>query len=270
MIQTSLDELLLYRFENLAAWPGLAHGVASRVGGASGGTYAGLNISFGTGDDPALVTANRRALYQSLGAAPEQVAVARQVHSRRVLVVSSSDGLEPSDGGWRTMPQEGDGLITDEPGLYLQMSFGDCVPLLFFDPVRRAVGIAHSGWKGTVAKIGAATLEAMAAAFGSRPGDILAGIGPSIGPCCYQVREDVAGPARRAFPGVDGLLVPQPDGSVHLDLWAACRQALLEGGVRPEHVETSGVCTRCHREHFFSARGGDRGRFAAIIGLPMP
>jgi YfiH family protein len=266
VIPTPVGPLLVYRFEHLSGQPGLVHGVGSRVGGASHGVYAGLNISFGTGDDPAVVTRNRHALYDVLGAKATQVVVARQVHSARVLS-PSSDGLEPSESGWRVMGQEGDGLITTEPEVFLQMSFGDCVPLLFFDPVRRAIGVAHAGWKGTIAKIGAATVRAMAEAYGSRPADLMVGIGPSIGPCCYQVREDVAGPARRAFLKADSLLLRQPDGSLHLDLWAACREALLGTGVESERIETAGLCTRCRRDHFFSARGGDRGRFAALIGL---
>ncbi len=267
MIRTPAAGLLLYGFQHLAGQPGLVHGVASRAGGASTGTYAGLNISFGTGDEPATVAANRHALYRALGAKPEQVAVARQVHSSRVLVVSATDDMEPTAGGWRSRREEADGMITAEPGLFLQMSFGDCVPLLFYDARHRAIGIAHSGWKGTVAKIGAGVVQEMVAAFDTRPEELLAGIGPSIGPCCYQVREDVWGPARQAFPQVEGLLLDQADGSRHLDLWLACHQALQEAGVTPDHIETAGICTRCHREHFFSSRGGDRGRFAALIGL---
>ncbi len=267
MIQVPRGELLIYEFETLAVQPGLAHGIGSRVGGRSSGVYEGLNVSFGTGDDPAIVTANRHALYRAIGAAPEQVAVARQVHSVTVLEVHSPDGLEPSAGGWWTLPREGDALVTTQPGIFLQMSFGDCVPLLFFDPHRNVAGIAHSGWKGTLSKIGAATVRVMQERFNCCPADILAGIGPSIGPCCYQVRDDVAGPARDAFPGVHGILATQPDGSTHLNLWAACQHTLWEAGLQPGHIELAGVCTKCHQELFFSSRGGDRGRFAALIGL---
>jgi polyphenol oxidase len=269
LISEQTNGLLLYRFQNISSIPGATHGVFSRLGGGSAGVYQGLNISFGTGDDPAAVTNNRMAMYAAAGAEPSRVIVARQVHSDLVLTVTSRNA-EVHNGGWRTTDNEGDGLITSEHGLFLQMSFGDCTPLLFFDPVRKAIGIAHAGWKGTLARIGARVVDAMNSSFGSRPSDIFAGIGPAIGPCCYQVRDDVLSPARNAFDGGDGIILAQPDGSQHLDLWEANRRALVEAGIPAANIESAGICTRCHRDRFFSNRAGDKGRFAAMIALAAP
>lgn len=266
MLSEPFQGLLIYRFANLGSLPGMTHWVMSRLGGDSDGVYRGLNISFGTGDDPSIVRANRLAMYQAIGAPPSRVVVARQVHSDRVLAIHGSSG-EAHQDGWRTMDQEGDGMVTAEPGLFLQMVFGDCTPLLLYDPAHRVVGIAHAGWKGTIACIGARTVEAMQKHFGSRPADIYVGIGPSIGPCCYQVREDVATPARQTFGANRDIIKPQPDGAYYFDLWEANRQALLVAGVPLAHIETASICTRCNSNLFFSNRAGDKGRFAALVAL---
>jgi len=160
-----------------------------------------------------------------------------------------------------------DALITDTPGVALMLRFADCLPVLLYDPVRGAIGLAHAGWKGTVEGIAAKTVSAMVEAYGSRPANIMAGLGPCIGPCCYQVGAEVIEAVKARFNHWPGLLRPQGDGSVHFDLCEANRCQLAELGV--EEVEVIQLCTACRTDELFShrAEGGHTGRFAVILGM---
>ena len=164
-----------------------------------------------------------------------------------------------------------DALITDEPGLPLLLCFADCTPILLLDPAHRAVGIAHGGWKGTVRRIAAKTVLRMQREFGTRPEDVLAAIGPSIGPCCYEVGSEVERQFQEAFSGHEAALFSHPDavGGTHLSLWAANCLQLEEIGVLREHIDEARTCTACHHEDFFSYRadGGQTGRLGAVIAL---
>ncbi|HEY3315259.1 MAG TPA: peptidoglycan editing factor PgeF, partial [Bacillota bacterium] len=164
-----------------------------------------------------------------------------------------------------------DALITDEPGLTLLIGCADCVPVYLVDPDLPSIGLAHAGWRGTVGRIAAKTLEAMAQAFGTRSGRVLAAIGPSIGSCCYEVDEAVAGPLREAFPE-DWPLLLDPGlrpGRWQCDLWAANRTALIQAGVAADRIRVASLCTACNHETFFSHRasGGRAGRMAALLAL---
>ena len=162
-----------------------------------------------------------------------------------------------------------DGLLTDEPGVVLCTQYADCVPLFFVDPVRRVVGTSHSGWKGTVAQIGAVTVERMCADYGCRRQDILAGIGPSIGPCCFEVDA----PVYEAFAGMDlweeRFVRRRTEEKFDIDLWAVNRRILEKAGLRPEHITATDLCTKCHADVFWSHRvtGGQRGSLAGFIAM---
>jgi YfiH family protein len=148
------------------------------------------------------------------------------------------------------------------------LRFADCTPVWLYDPVQRAIGLAHAGWRGTVVGAARATVAAMQSAYGCRPADLLAGIGPAIGPCCYEVGEDVAQAIDGAFSEAAGrLLSPQTNGKWHLDLWAANRHTLMQAGV--QQIEVAGICTACHTDEWFSHRAerGRTGRIGALIGL---
>ena len=162
-----------------------------------------------------------------------------------------------------------DALISDEPGVFPLLLFADCVPILLVDPRRPAVGLAHAGWQGTAGAIAARTVEAMAAEFGSDPADVVAGVGPAIGGCCYEVSDEVAGAVLAATPPGAEALRPGRGGRPHLDLAAANRAQLLAAGLRPECVELAEQCTSCRVDRFFSHRAeqGRAGRHAAIVGL---
>ena len=191
-----------------------------------------------------------------------------QVHGDAVACVDEQDAGRGSQS-YDDCIKETDALITDTPGLPLMLCFADCTPIVFLDPEKRAVGIAHGGWKGTVQSIAAKTLARMTEAFGTQPRDVLVGIGPSIGPCCYEVGAEVAARFCAAFPYAEELLLHETDGHVHLDLWEANRQQLLRSGVPEENIEVAGECTCCRHAWYYSYRAdqGKTGRIAALISL---
>ena len=184
-------------FPALEAVPFVRHGFSTRLGGVSQGIYASMNLSFTRGDDPCAVRENFDRFCSAVGVLADRVVVSAQEHHITIYNATAADcgrGIT-RDRGYKDV----DGLLTDEPGVVLCTQYADCVPLFFVDPVRRVVGTSHSGWKGTVAQIGAVTVERMCADYGCRRQDILAGIGPSIGPCCFEVDA----PVYEAFAGMD-------------------------------------------------------------------
>ena len=250
----------------------IVHTITTREGGVSPAPWDALNLSWTRPDDPECVLENRRRVCSTLGIALERVVQAGQIHAIDVRVVGEA---EAGSGALerRTVLPPADALVTADPDVYLLACFADCVPLLFFDPVRMVVGVAHAGWRGTVAGMGAATVRAMTEHYGSRPADIRAVIGPSAGPCCYEVSADVIAAVRTSGLDADELLSPTTPDHAYFDLWGANCQGLVRAGVAPEHIETSALCTIDHADRFFSHRasGGNTGRFAAIIGIrPAP
>ena len=251
--------LVYYRFANLAPYGEVVHGVFTRLGGVSASPFVSLNVGRSVGDDPRAVEANHGLIYQALSISPDDIATAHQVHSSRVAVVGVGER-------GRAIPGT-DALVTGAPGVALMLRFADCVPIALYDPVKRVVGLVHAGWRGTVQGIARRAVLAMVEAYGSRPADIVAGIGPSIGPCCYQIGRNVVQLVREAFADWPSLLRRQGDGSFHFDLWEANRQQLAQVGVG--EIEVAGVCTACHNDEFFSHRadGPRTGRFGVVIGL---
>jgi len=257
MIRETLDDIVLYRFEALDR-DGVAHAILTRRGGVSQGPFATLNLGHTVGDDLAAVEENHRRVFAVLNLQREQVVSPYQVHSANVRWVSQAHA--------GTVQPATDGLITATPGLALLFRFADCVPLLLFDPVRRAVGLVHAGWRGAARGVVSAAVAAFVQRFGSHPDDLWAGIGPSIGPCCYRVGPDVASAVARACPP-DADIVHRRDGALYLDLPGAVRAQLRAAGV--EQVETSGLCTACSTEEWFShrAENGRTGRFGVVVML---
>lgn len=253
------DNIVFYRFNSLRHLAGLDHAVFTRRGGISPSPFDSLNVGATVGDAFSNVQANRERMAGVIGVQEADNRTVWQVHGTNVFVARQD---EPAT----SPPPQADGIITGDPGVPLVMRFADCVPILFYDPVRRVIGMAHAGWRGTVQGIGPATLAAMERTFGSCPEDIICGIGPAIGPCCYEVGPEVVAEVRSAFPHPNGLLVkPVNGGRSRFDLWAANERALREAGAR--HVEVAGLCTACQNYEFFSHRAdaGRTGRFGAII-----
>ncbi len=262
------EDVWLYRFANLARSPSLVQAVSGRMGGASRGHLSSLNLSLVVHDEQETVLANRRRLAEALAIPHERLLKSRQVHGADCLVVGRRE-IEQGLTGAGDSPLVADGLLTAERELYLFMTFADCVPVLLHDPVRGVVGLVHAGWKGTVAGIARRAVLAAQAAFGSRPADLLVGIGPSIGPCCYEVGEDVATAVRQALPAYRQVLREVAGGSVHLDLWRANACQLEEVGVPAANIEVAGLCSACRTDLLFSHRKekGRTGRMGAVIGL---
>jgi polyphenol oxidase len=259
--------LLAYRFEGVAR-EGLECLVSTRAGGVSTGPYASLNVGLKVEDDESAVLENRRRLLSMLGFELERSVWSEQVHGDRVAVVRAEDAGRGALDAASAVPGA-DALVTDVPGVPLCVTVADCVPLVIFDPVAGALGVAHAGWAGTVAKIAARTVETMTERFGSTPSDLFAAIGPSIGPEAYEVGGDVVARVREAFGArAEELLAPGRQGKALLDLWQANSLALVESGIAAESIEVAGVSTAAHLDRFYSYRAeGTTGRFCAVAAL---
>ncbi len=246
----------------------LVHAVSTRFGGVSKPPYDSMNLGMHVGDDAADVAENRRRLLGWLGLDFERLTTPEQVHGDKIVRVGEAEAGRGRLSYADSIPAT-DALMTDVPGVPLMLCFADCTPILLFDPVHRAAAIAHGGWKGTVRSVAAKTVHAMTEAFGTRPEECLAGIGPSIGSCCYEVGGDVAGKFREAFPQFADEIVSEQNGRIHLDLWKANRLQLEESGLMPHHIDEAGVCTACHARTFFSyrAEGPKTGRIAAVMAI---
>ncbi|MGH2484526.1 MAG: peptidoglycan editing factor PgeF [Ktedonobacterales bacterium] len=284
MIEQYTDHCEYLLFESLAAIPGLTHAVFTRRGGHSHAPFAGLNASFTTGDDPAIVRRNKDAIVSALelpliGAMP--------VHGHRVVCIERDMlGNAPleDDGTWPARLQaalrhiSADAMLTDLPGFALCWAYGDCAPVLLYDPAHRAIAMIHAGWRGTAQAVVKHAVEAMTRRYATRPADLLAGIGPAIGDCCYAVGDHVyadfaANPfalEHAAF--VESLADGPTPARWLLDIAGSNERQLLAVGVAAEHIERSGYCTGCRTDLFYSNRREPypSGRFAVAIGLRAP
>jgi YfiH family protein len=252
------DSLRYYTFESLDE-AGVAHAIFTRRGGVSPAPWNSLNLGGTVGDDPGRVIENRRRAFDSLGLPTTSVYDVWQVHSAEVV---STEHPRPPE-----VPHlKADAILTGKPGVTLFMRFADCVPVFLFDPVRSVSGLVHAGWMGTVKKIVGAAVQAMQQEHHSRPADILAAVGPSIGPDHYSIGPDVAAQVQSAFGRDSELLLQNSAETIQFDLWAANCLILEQSGVRK--IEVSGICTACHLEDWLSHRGehGKTGRFGAVIG----
>ena len=244
----------------------ITHGFTTRKGGVSSPPYDQLNMAFHVEDQIQHVRANRALVCEALAINPEDLVAAVQVHGKRVEVI----GPEHKGKGaldYNTAIPETDALITNVPGVPLSSYYADCVPILLYDPVRTCVGLAHAGWRGTVQQIAGATVRKMAEVYGCNPAEMLAGIGPSIGPCCYQVDDPVRQTLEENFPYWNQLLKPAGQNRWLLDLWQTNQRVLLEAGLKPGNITVAGFCTACQSDLFFSYRAhqGKTGRMASLI-----
>ncbi|HEX5501182.1 MAG TPA: peptidoglycan editing factor PgeF [Thermomicrobiales bacterium] len=253
------------RFALFAGRP-LRHGVTRRAPGL----HHDGDISYATGGDPAAVYGTRRRWLAALGADAADVVAARQVHGARVAAVTMRDRGRGAQALANALP-ETDALVTDAPGLPLLLTYADCTSLLLYDPVRHVAGVAHAGWRGTVADVAGATVAALAAHYGSRPADLLAGIGPAIGPCCYVVGPEVITAWRALGISDDAVVraIPDRPAQWYFDLPRANRLLLERAGLPPARIEDAAICTACRVADYFSHRAehGRAGRFAAVIAL---
>jgi YfiH family protein len=271
------DEPALFMLEPwLQRYSELTAGFTSRQGGVSGSPYGSLNCGLHVQDDPFLVVENRRRLAGAIGMPFEACTYAEQVHGAQVAVVDDAvagagrEAQEASIAG-------ADALVTNLPGVTLNLMFADCVPLYFYDPIHRAVGLAHAGWKGTVSQIAMATVTKMAQTFNSKPEELYAAIGPCIDACCYEVDEKVAERVRGVLEDIGALsgeeervLLPQPEpGKYRLSLKSLNRLLMTKAGILSSRIEVTKLCTSCDIGRFFSHRkeGGRTGRMVGWIAL---
>lgn len=258
-------------FPGLERTGAVRHLFSTREGGVSEGIYRSMNLSYTRGDEREAVDENFRRIADCLGSSAADMVCSDQTHTDHVRVVSAADRgkgvIRPKD--YRDV----DGLITQERGVVLCTFFADCVPLFFVDPVKKAIGLSHSGWRGTVRKIGKKTVEEMKKAFGTDPKDVHAAIGPSICRDCYEVSGDVIEEFRKAFPEMEEesctLWFPTSPGKYHLDLWEANRLIMLEAGIPAPQIEVTDLCTCCNPDLLFSHRAslGKRGNLGAFMEL---
>ena len=252
------NDIRYYAFDIFGS--SIEHGVFTRQGGISPAPWASLNVGGMVGDEPAHVRENRVRSFEALGRKPASIFDVWLVHSAAVICTDAPRPLE-------AIPQQADIILTDKPQVTLFMRFADCVPILFYDPKKAVVGIAHAGWLGTVRGAARSAVETMQARYGCKPQDLLAAIGPSIGPDHYEIGPDVIERVRQAFGADADRLLETRTGRVYLDLWTANFLQLQKTGMG--QIEMAGICTACHVEDWFSHRAekGRTGRFGALIGL---
>lgn len=259
----------------MASFPEITAGFTSRLGGVSQAPFSTLNCGLHVNDNEADVVRNRKRIADALGQPFTSFTYGEQVHGKDIAIVSLNEqGMGRNSR--ETALQAKDGFITKEKGIFLCAQFADCVPLFFYDPVQRVVGLAHAGWKGTVLNISMATISLMTHTFGSQPSDIRAAIGPSIGTCCYEVDETVASRVRQVLEETqstheerEAVITDKCNDKYMLNLQQLNRKLIEQAGILSSHIEVTQLCTSCRTDLFFSHRkeGGSTGRMIAWIGL---
>ncbi len=260
-------DLLYYSFPALDALSFVRHGFSTRLGGVSQGIFESMNLSFTRGDDRAAVTENFRRMAAALSVKMENIVVSAQTHTTHVVNITAADcgrGVTRERGY-----TDVDGLITNVPGVVLCTQYADCVPLFFADPVKRVVATSHAGWRGTVADIAGETVRRMVTDYDCDAATILAGIGPSIGKCCFEVDTPVYEAFCKASVFDEACYTDDGNGKYHIDLWEVNRRFMVQAGVKAENITVTDLCTRCYPEVLWSHRatGGQRGSLAAFIAL---
>lgn len=252
----------LIRFPHFTEAGLKAHGITTRRGGVSEGALATLNMGRRGVDADEYISENHRRVAEALGVSPGSFVFSDQVHGARIHQVTSQNRLEKT--------RETDGLMTDVPGVTLVTLYADCMPILVYDPIRRAIGMVHAGWRGTAKAIGPALVRQMNEAYGSKPEHLLAAIGPAIGKCCFEVGDEVV----HAFKDMEALLpetgwLAWHEGSPHVDLIRINTTLLTAAGLNPLRISVAPLCTRCHGELLYSHRRdhGQTGRMAALMAL---
>lgn len=258
MLLHEQDKLRYYQFDIFSK--DVINAVFTRQGGVSPEPWHSLNLSISVGDEPERVAANRVRAFEALGRDPASIHDVWLVHGTDIIYADNPRPLSES-------LHKADILFTDNPNVSLFMRFADCVPLLFHDPKKGVVGIAHAGWMGTVKGVAEASIKGMQARYGSDPADVIAGIGPSISVDQYEVGEEVAAQFREKYGADSDRILQMRNGKIHLDLWTANVIQLQNMGV--EQIQVSGLCTASHLDDWFSHRAekGKTGRFGALLAL---
>ncbi len=261
-------DLLYYSFPAFDRLGFVKHGFSTRLGGVSQPPFDAMNLGFNRGDDDdEAVRENYRRICAAMGVRDTDVVLSAQTHTTNVYTATAADR-----GRGITRPRgytDVDGLVTNVPGVVLCTHYADCVPLFFVDPVKRAVATSHGGWRGTVGGIAQQTIERMSTEYGSRPADILVGIGPSIGRCCFEVDISVLNEFLKLDFFDTDCYTDDGNGKYHIDLWEVNRRYALRAGVKAANITVTDICTKCYPEVLWSHRvcGTTRGSLAAFIAI---
>ncbi len=272
MQKIEINNLQVLQFKNLSQYPGVIHCVSTRLGGVSSGSYSSLNLGFQTclpggqgSDDKKSVLANRQRLCAALGIKLDNLVLGSQVHKSNSAIVTRAEA------GHGTLDRESalaetDALLTKETGLGLVTLSADCPLLLCYDPSKKVIATIHASWKGMIRGIIPKTINEMKQRFKSEPRDILVGIAPSIGPCCYEVKADFI-KRMSEYHVLTKDFIQARKHKVYFDLWGMAYSELIRAGLKPEHIEVARICTSCHPDYFYSYRrdGSRAGRFGALI-----
>ncbi len=260
-----LTSTQVYQFNIFKPYHEVRHFITTRIGGNSEGPYKGLNIGFGSEDNPSVVLENRYILAESLGIPLDWFVFPHQTHSNHVYKVTANDKGKGAYARNNAIPDT-DALVTNCKHICLSIQVADCVPILLFDTHNQIIGAIHAGWRGMANQIIGNTINFMLQNYGSKPQHIIAGIGPSIGPCCYEVGEEIS----LLFPSqIRSQIFYTKINKIILDLWKSASIQLISSGLKAENIESAHVCTRCHSNLFYSSRAGKgiTGRFMAGIML---
>jgi purine-nucleoside/S-methyl-5'-thioadenosine phosphorylase / adenosine deaminase len=261
MIAQVKNNIKLLQFNNLLEYEDIVHFSSTRIGGVSSNKLESLNLGYTVNDNPKNVTQNLESLAKSLGFDKDKMVSPKQTHSRNIGIVNSAKDIFPDT----------DALITNKPGICIFIRTADCVPILLYDPIQKAIAAIHSGWKSTIQKISKHTIELMQNKFGTKPENLIAGIGPSIGPEVYEIGIEVAEQFQEQF-GVNHIVNPIANSDKYLlNLWEVNKQILIESGILKEKIEIAEICTYTNSKLFYSARrdGVKTGRLATGIMLKM-
>ncbi len=263
------NDVTVLKFPLLENLPDVEHLFTTKEGGVSKGDFATMNVSFTRGDDKEAVLENYRRIAGVFEVGLSDIVVSHQTHTTNIKRVTKADGGKGVV--YERDYEDVDGLITNEKNLVLCTMYADCVPLYFVDVKNKAIGLSHSGWKGTAGRMGKRTLERMAEEFGTCPEDVYAAIGPSICMDCYEVSSDVIEAFFRIFTEqeMSQICYRKENGKYQLDLWKANEIILLNAGVLKEHIEVTRLCTHCNSDRMFSHRktGDKRGNLGAFLCL---
>lgn len=260
-------QVTFHTADSFTAAGGVHHGFATRLGGVSTGACAQLNLGLSRHDNPAAVRENYARFCSAVGTQTSCLVMTHQVHRDTVRVVSRDDLLPDL---FSPIPYEADGLITDDPTFCLTIFYADCIPVLLYDPKRRVIAAVHSGWRGTALGITDRAVAKMGGSYGCDPTDILAAIGPGIGPCCFETHRDVPDAMTAALgPDAAPYLTFLGNGKYSVDLKGILTLRLRRCGLAPAHIDVLPLCTGCHPELYWSHRklGDRRGNQAAVIQL---
>lgn len=251
----------VFTFNHLNKLPWLRHGMTTRLGGVSAPPFNSFNLGKNTRDEVASLKTNYQRLFTCNSATQYKVFLTNQVHGDTIQCVAFNQAELESE----TIYDKTDGLMTRESGAFLMSFYADCTPLFFADPIQRVVAVSHAGWKGTVRNIGKKTVEQMCSVYGSKPEDILVGIGPSAGICCYEVGEEVIEQLLDSIPTLKDFYSPCDNGKYLVNIKKANVASIIEAGVLIDNIEVSSHCTICDEQFFSYRREGETGRMSGYI-----